>query len=204
MIYQYKGDYDAALKQYEKSMEIKGEIEDIPGAALSMHQMGNLYFLKNEFETALEYFIQAFLVFTKIGSPYAKQSENNIAETREKLSEEQFDAILKKFNLKLETLAGDPNKQLFDLLAVVTSQAFSVKEKSSQEKEKVAAQIYEIIDQLPDDKPEIQGIKSYFQMLLAVVNGEEVQTYMEKIPEELKEMFEKIQEEKKGSESVNQ
>jgi tetratricopeptide (TPR) repeat protein len=99
VIYENIGDYDAALKQYEKSKEIMEKIGDIPGAALSMSQMGKLHFQKKEFETALEYLIQAFLVFTKIGSPYANQARKDISTTREKLSEEQFYAILKKFKL---------------------------------------------------------------------------------------------------------
>jgi len=63
---------------------------------------------------------------------------------------------------RANTFFGDPQKQLFDLLAVVTSQDFSAKEKSSREKEKIAAQVNEMINKLPDDKPEIQGVKSYF------------------------------------------
>jgi tetratricopeptide (TPR) repeat protein len=104
MIYQYKGDYDAALKQYEKAKEISEKIGDIAGTALSMAQIGTLYFKQNNFETALAYFIQAFLVFAKIGSPYANQARKDIARVREKLPEDQFNAILKKFNLTPEDL----------------------------------------------------------------------------------------------------
>jgi predicted nucleic acid-binding protein len=39
---------------------------------------------------------------------------------------------------------------------------------------------------------EAEGLKNYFQLLLAVVNGEEYKAYLEKVPEELKELFEKI------------
>ncbi|MGD2089881.1 MAG: tetratricopeptide repeat protein [Candidatus Aminicenantes bacterium] len=98
-VYYYKGDYESALKQYERSLEIREKIGDIPGVAISMGQMGNLHFQKKEFETALEYSIQAFLVFSKIGSPNANKARELIAMTREKLSGDQFDAILKKFKL---------------------------------------------------------------------------------------------------------
>jgi tetratricopeptide (TPR) repeat protein len=193
-VYYYKGDYESALKLCERSLEIWEQIGYIPGVAISMGQMGNLYFQKKEFETALKYYIQAFLVFKKIGSPYTNQARKDIARTRKKLSGEQFNAILKKFNLKPESLDSpeDPKKELFDFLVGVTSQALSAKEKSSQEKEKIAAQVNEMINKIPDDKPEIEGIKSYIQMLLAFVNRDDVQTYMEKIPKELKEMFEKM------------
>jgi tetratricopeptide (TPR) repeat protein len=105
LIYQEKGDYDEALKQYQKSMEIREKIGNIPGLALSMGQIGSLHFQKKEFAIALEFSIQAFLIFTKIGSPSANQARKEIAETRENLPEEQFHAILKKFELKPENFS---------------------------------------------------------------------------------------------------
>ena len=90
------GDYDAALMQYEKSLEICEKIGDIAGKASSMAQMGELYFQQQEFETALKYSIQAFLIFSKIGSPNADQAKNDIALCREKMPEERFKAILKE------------------------------------------------------------------------------------------------------------
>lgn len=102
MIYQEKGDYDKALKHYQKSIEIQEKIGDINGLALSMGQMGSLYLQKEEFVMALELFIQAFLIFTKIDSPNAKTARNGIDRCRENLPEEQFHAILKKFELKPE------------------------------------------------------------------------------------------------------
>jgi hypothetical protein len=89
-------------------MEIDEKIGDIAGAALSMAQIGTLYFNQNKFETALELFIQAFLVFAKIGSPYANQARKDIARVREKLPQEQFNAILKKFNLSPDTPEAGP------------------------------------------------------------------------------------------------
>jgi tetratricopeptide (TPR) repeat protein len=101
MIYQYKGDYDEALKQYQKSLEISEKIGDIPGLANSMGQMGNLYVQKKEFAIALEFFIRAFLIFTNIGSPNANKARNDIDRCRENLPEEQFQAILRKFEIRI-------------------------------------------------------------------------------------------------------
>jgi tetratricopeptide (TPR) repeat protein len=103
-IYYLKGDYDAALTHYQKAKEVFEKIGDIFSASMCMAQMGKLYFNQNKFETALELFIQAFLVFAKIGSPYANQARKDIARVREKLPEDQFNAILKKFNLTPEDL----------------------------------------------------------------------------------------------------
>ncbi|NIM13151.1 MAG: tetratricopeptide repeat protein [Candidatus Aminicenantes bacterium] len=115
MIYQDKGDYEAALREYEKVKVISDKIGNIVGAALAMAQMGTLYFEQNQFEAALKYFIQAFLVFAKIGSPYANQAKQYITRVRENLPEEQFNAILKEFNLtpevfdKLQAPASSPS-----------------------------------------------------------------------------------------------
>ena len=65
--------------------------------------------------------------------------------------------------------------------------------KSSDEKKELAAQLNQLIEQLPDDNQETKGLKSYFQLLLAVVNREDYKPYLEKIPGELKELFEKTE-----------
>jgi tetratricopeptide (TPR) repeat protein len=193
-VYFLKGDYESALKQYEKSLEIREKIGDIPDLALSMAQMGKLYFQKKEFAIALEFFIQAFLIFSKIGSPNANKARNDIERCREKLPEEQFQAILRKFKLKPEDFdtPQDQQKKVMEFFAAVTTDAVTAKEKNTGEKEKTIARIKQILDQLPQDNPEVEYIKSYLQMLLAYVQGEEVQAYLEKIPKELKEIFEKI------------
>jgi tetratricopeptide (TPR) repeat protein len=102
VVYQYKGDYEAALNHYKKAMEIREKIGDIKGLAESMGQMGILSFKQNQFENSLKFIIQAFLVFAKIGSTYANQAKKDITRVREKLPEEQFNAILKEFNLPMD------------------------------------------------------------------------------------------------------
>ena len=101
MIYEAKGTYDKALTHYRQSMEIKEKIRDIVGAALLNAQMGTLYVAKEEFETALKLFIEAFLVFAKVGSPNANKAAHNIALVREELPEKRFDEILGEFGITL-------------------------------------------------------------------------------------------------------
>jgi hypothetical protein len=62
------------------------------------------------------------------------------------------------------------------------------------EKEKLAAQLSELIEKLPDAQ-ETQGLKSYFQLLLAAVKGEDHRQHLENVPDELKELFERTVEE---------
>jgi hypothetical protein len=87
--------------------------------------------------------------------------------------------------------AEEQQNKVMEFLAVVTSVAVSAGEKSSEEKEKVVAKLNELTEQLPDS-PEVEGFKSYFLMLLAYVNGKDYKGYMDKVPEELKELFEKL------------
>lgn len=98
-IYQEKGDYDAAITNYQDSLEIKEKIGDIEGAAISMAQMGNLYFQKQEYATALTLCLKSLIIFNNIGSPNAEIVKGFIAGIREKMPEEQFNAILKEFEL---------------------------------------------------------------------------------------------------------
>ncbi|HLP48431.1 MAG TPA: hypothetical protein VK469_21000 [Candidatus Kapabacteria bacterium] len=44
----------------------------------------------------MKLFCRAFLIFSKIGSPYAKQAKELIAQCREKMTEERFKDILKE------------------------------------------------------------------------------------------------------------
>jgi len=197
-VHYLKGDYDNALQNYQQALEIFEKIGDIAGAALSNAQMGTLYFKQNKFETALKLFIQAFLVFAKIGSPSANQAKKDITRVREKLPEEQFNAILKEFNLPLDTFdktEAEEQKQFIETLTTITKDAVSASayEKSSGEKEKLVDQLINFINQLSDKSEEEDplNLKYYFQLLLAMVNGEAYEAYLEKVSEELKELFEK-------------
>jgi len=46
-----------------------------------------------------DFLLQSFAIFAKIGSPYANQAKEDIALCREKAPEEQFQAILKEFEI---------------------------------------------------------------------------------------------------------
>jgi tetratricopeptide (TPR) repeat protein len=101
ILHQDFGDYEAALTRYQKAMEIQEKIGDIVGAALSTAQMGTLFFEQKQFEPALKLFCQAFLVFAKVGAPYAKHAAGYIARVGEKMTEEQFAKILEEFGLEV-------------------------------------------------------------------------------------------------------
>jgi len=97
-IHYLKGDYDAALTHYNKAKEVFEKIGDIAGAASSIGQMGKLYSEKKEYSTALKLCLQSLIIFLKIGSPKADIVKGFIANIRENLPEDQFNAILNEFN----------------------------------------------------------------------------------------------------------
>jgi hypothetical protein len=105
-----KKNFFNGIRLFQKNLE---KIGDIAGMAMSMGQMGALYFEQNQFETALKLSLQAFAIFAKIGSPNANKVKHNIDLCREKMTEEQFQAILKEF--EIDPKVFDPElKEIFE------------------------------------------------------------------------------------------
>ena len=57
----------SALTQYQQPLEIREKIGDIKGKAESLHQIGNLYYLKGEYAAALTQYQQSLEIAEKIG-----------------------------------------------------------------------------------------------------------------------------------------
>ncbi len=67
ILYQDFGDYDEALKQHEKVMEISEKIGDIKGVSYSLHQIGMIYQDKGDYEQALKQYEKSMEINEKIG-----------------------------------------------------------------------------------------------------------------------------------------
>ena len=78
-------------------LEISEKIGDIGSVAIIKNNIGYIYFLKKDYATALKIFFPTFQILTKIGSPNAEGVKGNIALVREKIPEDEFEAILKEF-----------------------------------------------------------------------------------------------------------
>jgi tetratricopeptide (TPR) repeat protein len=63
-----RGDYQAALHQYEKSLKIKEELGDLTGAASSLHQIGMIHQLRGDFPEALEQYEKSLKIEKKLGN----------------------------------------------------------------------------------------------------------------------------------------
>lgn len=194
LIYNEKDDYDAALKNLEKAKEVFEKVGATRNVASILHEIGNIHQKREDYETALEYFLQSFLHFTKIGDPDANLVREDISRIREKLPEEHFNSILQEFKVPADFLAnedGREQEQFVEFLATLTRDAAAAREKSSEEKEQLSAQLNQLIDKLSDTS-EGRDLKSYFRLLLAVVKGEDYQKHLEEISEGLKELFEEV------------
>ncbi|UCH98141.1 MAG: tetratricopeptide repeat protein, partial [Candidatus Aminicenantes bacterium] len=186
MIYQLKDDYDYALKLYEESLEIRKKIGDISGTASSLGLMGTIYFETKDYTKALKSFITAFLIFSKLGSPNVKKARKDILNVKQFVPGEHFNDILNEFNLPSDIFDEQEEegeeKKFYEFMFNITSQAVNAKEKNTNEKEPVIKMINEILEQIPGNAPDQEGLITYFQMLLAYLADEDYKKYKENIP----------------------
>jgi tetratricopeptide (TPR) repeat protein len=107
-IYQEQGKLDEALKNYIKSLEICEKNVDMNGMSVGHGQLGMLYYEKEEYKEALVHSVKSFLLFARMGAPGAKLAQKNIHKIEKKLPKEEFDAVLKEYNI---TPADEQNKE---------------------------------------------------------------------------------------------
>ena len=67
VLMQDRGDYAAALVEYEKSLKIEEELGNRAGVANSRGQLGNLHYLCGDYNAALAEYQKALLIFEEIG-----------------------------------------------------------------------------------------------------------------------------------------
>ena len=86
MIYDARGDYDRALEWYEKSVEIKEELGDRAGMAITLHNLGLLVMEKKDWPAALQYLRRSRELYLEIGlDKYVAEEDSLIAEMEQKL-----------------------------------------------------------------------------------------------------------------------
>jgi hypothetical protein len=90
MIAQQQGDYVEAQRLYEQSLAIKEELGDLSGKASSLYQMGKLAYLQENIEEALDFMIQAFLLFERLHSPNRTLAQQMLARIRSRIDEQSF------------------------------------------------------------------------------------------------------------------
>ena len=101
MAYQYKKEYDKAIKSYEKLATIDKNNPEI------YYGIGNIYAMNlKDYEKGLDNMCKAYNMYVKQKSPYRADAEKMInmiyGEMKEKGKEDVFNKILKENNISPE------------------------------------------------------------------------------------------------------
>ena len=75
---------------------MKEELGDKSGIASTLGQLGRIYAEREELSLALQAYLTAFSIFKSLNSPYVQLATNDLAELRNKMGEEEFDAELER------------------------------------------------------------------------------------------------------------
>jgi hypothetical protein len=92
MIHQDRGEYEAALQQYERSLKIKEELGDRAGVARSRGQIGQLFTQLGRYPEAFGHSLFALVTFVDLQSPDARIAVNDLKNLRAKWGKKKFDA----------------------------------------------------------------------------------------------------------------
>ena len=106
MLFQGFGDYEAALKQYQKAREIIEKIVDIKGVSTNLHQIGMISQYKGDYEAALKQYQKSLEIrekivdikgmansFGQIGNIYYLKGDYEAALTQYQKAKETFEKI---------------------------------------------------------------------------------------------------------------
>jgi tetratricopeptide (TPR) repeat protein/CHAT domain-containing protein len=69
ILFQNRGNYDAALDHYKRSLEIKENLGDPSGIARSLHQIGKLHHIRGDLDAALDYCQRSQKMAEDLGEP---------------------------------------------------------------------------------------------------------------------------------------
>ncbi|RDY59865.1 tetratricopeptide repeat protein [Flagellimonas nanhaiensis] len=97
--YEYKNDLDNAIKAMNNYIEV------YPDEAEGYYGRGRLYHLEGDYEQALDDTMKAYIIYSKMNSPYARDAEHNLGMFYNELKEagrlEIFETIAKKHNIQI-------------------------------------------------------------------------------------------------------
>ncbi len=66
MVYEYKLQYPKALKKYFDTLTIIQKINNLADVSMCLNNIGNIYFMLDDYEKALSYYKQCLLIDKKI------------------------------------------------------------------------------------------------------------------------------------------
>ncbi len=89
---QARGNYDAALDHYQRSLKIAEDLGDVAGVASSLAQIGSLMAETGRYPDALTRLLHAITAFIELQSPDAQIAAGMLRDLRGKWGEREFDA----------------------------------------------------------------------------------------------------------------
>ena len=84
------------MKKYNQSLKIAEELGNKSGIAITLGQLGMIHEVKNEYAFALQAYLKVFSIFDELKSPYRELALKLISELRDKMGEEEFNALFEK------------------------------------------------------------------------------------------------------------
>lgn len=107
ILLQNRGDYQAALHQYEKSLKIAEELGNRTNMARSLHEIGNIHNMQGDYQAALDQYEKSLKIFEEFGdSAGVASSLNNIGAIHHDRGD--YPAALEQYerSLKIEEKIG--------------------------------------------------------------------------------------------------
>jgi tetratricopeptide (TPR) repeat protein len=91
MIHQAQGRYDEAVTMYQESLKMKKELRNRSGIANTLGQMGRIFHAQKNYKEALGCYLNAFIIFDKLDSPYKDLAGRDIMTLKEEIGDALFD-----------------------------------------------------------------------------------------------------------------
>ena len=91
-LHQARGNYDAALDHYQRSLKIAEDLGDVAQVALTTGQIGKLMMEMGHYEEAMTRLLHSLTTFVELQSPNARIVADMLRNLRGKWGEREFDA----------------------------------------------------------------------------------------------------------------
>ena len=96
IIHQERGEYDKAKEQFIKSLEIKKELSDKAGIAITLDQLGSLYDKTEDYLNAIKCYLISVRLFEYLKSSYVKAVNENLDIVKQKIGDAKFNEYIKE------------------------------------------------------------------------------------------------------------
>ena len=100
--YQYLGDYEKALKNYEKSLKISEELGDKSSIAKSLYQIGMIKIQQGQKEQALRNLLISLSIFSTLGVPEKRSIEQALTKFIQEFGEKEFKRLSRELEEEIK------------------------------------------------------------------------------------------------------